>query len=87
MQLYICILSNDVVRDRSKKEEEEKPIFGLPSSCGDLNKMGHTLNAIYMIKGSNGSKITAVFCNFQTSESRQHSLSPYSTCKFLKKIF
>lgn len=38
--------------------------------------MGHTLNAIYMVKGSNGSKIHTVFCDFQPNETGPKSLSP-----------
>ena len=71
------------IRGRKMKDE---PIIGLPSSCDDLNKMGHTLNAIYMVKGSEGSKIKAVFCNFQTTDTRKVSSSPYSTCNFVLNI-
>ena len=69
-----------------RKMKDEPLIIGLPSSCDDLNKMGHTLNAIYMVKGSEGSKIKAVFCNFQTTDTRKVSSSPYSTCKFFLNI-
>jgi hypothetical protein len=37
-------------------------INGLPSSCGDLKMIGHTLNGFYSIMGS--AKMESVFCDF-----------------------
>ena len=37
-------------------------INGLPSSCGDLKRIGHTLNGFYSIAGS--SMMESVFCDF-----------------------
>jgi len=52
-----------------------RPTVGPPSSCKDLNELGHTLNGIYMVsKRSNNNTIQdrseillvrAVFCDFQ----------------------
>jgi hypothetical protein len=37
-------------------------INGLPSSCGDLKMIGHTLNGFYSVMGS--SMMESVFCDF-----------------------
>jgi hypothetical protein len=37
-------------------------INGLPSSCADLNTIGHTLNGFYSVMGS--AKMESVFCDF-----------------------
>jgi hypothetical protein len=37
-------------------------INGLPSSCGDLKMIGHTLNGIYSVMGS--AKMESVYCDF-----------------------
>ena len=37
-------------------------INGLPSSCGDLKLIGHTLNGFYSIAGS--TMIESVYCSF-----------------------
>jgi hypothetical protein len=37
-------------------------INGLPSSCGDLKMIGHTLSGIYSVMGS--AKMESVFCDF-----------------------
>jgi hypothetical protein len=37
-------------------------INGLPSSCGDLKMIGHTLNGFYSVLGS--SMIESVYCDF-----------------------
>ncbi len=47
-------------------------INGLPSSCGDLKLIGHTLNGLYSVMGS-AAKIESVFCDF--------SQTPESACK------
>jgi len=41
----------------------------LPMSCSDLSKLGHTLNGIYPVQGSdlNTNKIALVFCQFRSS--------------------
>ena len=47
-------------------------ITGLPSSCGDLKLIGHTLNGLYSVMGS-AAKMESVFCDF--------SQTPESACK------
>jgi hypothetical protein len=37
-------------------------INGLPSSCGDLKMIGHTLNGFYSVMGS--SMMESVYCDF-----------------------
>jgi hypothetical protein len=37
-------------------------INGLPSSCGDLKMIGHTLNGFYSVMGS--AKMESVYCDF-----------------------
>ncbi len=37
-------------------------INGLPSSCADLNTIGHTLNGFYSVMGS--AKMESVYCDF-----------------------
>jgi hypothetical protein len=37
-------------------------INGLPSSCGDLKMIGHTLNGFYSIAGS--AMMESVYCDF-----------------------
>jgi hypothetical protein len=37
-------------------------INGLPSSCGDLKMIGHTLSGIYSVMGS--SMMESVYCDF-----------------------
>ena len=37
-------------------------INGLPSSCGDLTVMGHTLNGFYSVMGS--AMLESVYCDF-----------------------
>ncbi len=69
--------------------EEEKPIIGPPTSCKDLNQLGHTLNGIYLIK-TNRSKsatkskiINAVFCDFQPNSGAQKPSSSSPSCNYL----
>ncbi len=47
-------------------------INGMPSSCGDLKLIGHTLNGLYSVMGS-AAKMESVFCDF--------SQTPESACK------
>ena len=61
--------------------EKETAIVGPPSSCKDLNQLGHTLNGIYLVKtnrpASTNSTITnAVFCYFQPEVSGAQKPSP-----------
>ena len=40
----------------------EVAISGLPSSCGDLKTIGHTLNGFYSVMGS--TRMESVYCDF-----------------------
>ena len=70
LQFSSMIVLNSLIR-----EKEIRPIVGPPSSCKDLNELGHTLNGIYMVsKRSSNSTIQdrseilpvrAVFCDFR----------------------
>jgi len=45
-------------------------VTGIPTSCKDLQQLGHSLNGLYLVKKSLPStqrtKIETVFCNFQS---------------------
>jgi len=59
--------------------EEEKPFIGPPSNCNDLNKIGHTLNGLFLVKenSTTNSKISVIFCDFQAlMEGKRPSSSP-----------
>jgi len=58
---YSSTVTNEMLQDPTK-------VKGLPSSCKDLQLLGHKLNGLYLIKTSRPNqktKIEAVFCNFQ----------------------
>jgi len=48
-------------------------VTGMPTSCKDLQQFGHSLNGLYLVKKSlpknQGTKIEALFCNFQSPTS------------------
>ena len=50
----------------SYKKMMEKVITGPPTSCKELNLLGHTLNGMYLVSGSgrNPIKVILVHCNF-----------------------
>lgn len=52
---------------KTRKEESQNiPNEKLPSSCRDLNLLGHTLNGIYFTQlEMNSNKLAAVFCDFR----------------------
>jgi len=55
-------VNNEILPDPTK-------VKGMPTSCKDLQLLGHKLNGIYLIKTSKpeeGVKIKAVFCDFQS---------------------
>ncbi len=59
---YSPTTSNEMLQDPSK-------VKGAPSSCEDLQLLGHQLNGLYLIKTSEpnqGTKIETVFCDFQS---------------------
>ena len=41
----------------------------MPSSCQDLQCLGHTINGIYLVKGKDKKKIESIYCNFDESSS------------------
>jgi hypothetical protein len=38
----------------------------MPTSCEDLQRMGHKISGIFLVKGS--TKFEAVYCDFSPSE-------------------
>jgi len=40
----------------------------MPSSCAELNDIGHTLNAFYIVRDNevNSSKLQTIYCDFQS---------------------
>ena len=65
---------NELIRDPGK-------VKGIPSSCKDLQLLGHELNGLYSIKrfqpannqGTN--KIETVFCDFQSPSAALNSIT------------
>jgi len=55
--------------DELKKDPSK--VKGIPTSCKDLQLLGHELNGLYSIKttqpDNQGEKIETVFCDFQSS--------------------
>jgi len=55
--------------DELKKDPSK--VKGIPTSCKDLQLLGHELNGLYSIKTTQpdkqGAKIETVFCDFQSS--------------------
>jgi TolA-binding protein len=45
-----------------RSNESAVAINGLPSSCGDLKMIGHTLNGFYSVMGS--AMMESVYCDF-----------------------
>lgn len=46
-------------------------VKGMPTSCKELQLIGHTLNGLYLVKTNKperGTKIEAVFCDFQSTK-------------------
>jgi len=55
-------------RIRGSDEEEPEVYSRPPTSCNELNAVGHTVNGIYLIRKNNISTskiIDVVFCNFK----------------------
>ena len=50
---------NDLINDT---HQSEVAINGLPSSCGDLKMIGHTLNGFYFVMGNK--TMESVYCDF-----------------------
>jgi hypothetical protein len=58
------LLSGLLIRKSApmRSNQSAVAINGLPSSCGDLKRIGHTLNGFYSIAGS--SMMESVYCDF-----------------------
>jgi len=66
------------------RDDDKKLINNPPSSCKDINTIGHTLNGIYLVKDLNkASKIKALYCDFQ---SRAHIPSSSTSKNFISII-
>lgn len=57
------------LKRKSEFEEGSTPkrFYGPPTNCAELQKLGHTLNGYYLIKGkkiSNANGIQVVYCQF-----------------------
>jgi len=62
--------------DESKKDPSK--VKGIPTSCKDLQLLGHKLNGLYSIKttqpDNQRAKIETVFCDFQSSSANLNSI-------------
>ncbi len=61
----------DSLSSESKKAAGTK--IGMPTSCKDLQLLGHKLNGFYLVKtpqlNNQGSKIETVYCDFPSPSS------------------
>ncbi len=59
----------------SNRRKEDDPTKRMPTSCADLNSIGHTLNAFYIVKEKlfNTTKLQTIYCDFQKSTSSDGS--------------
>ena len=60
--LLFDLLQEKNERTAAAANQSAVAINGLPSSCGDLKMIGHTLNGFYSIAGS--AMIESVYCDF-----------------------
>jgi hypothetical protein len=60
--LLFDLLQEKNVRTAVAANQSAVSINGLPSSCGDLEMIGHTLNGFYSIAGS--AMMESVYCDF-----------------------
>jgi len=61
-------------KDNSSSSPSETSSSKMPSSCKDLQLLGHTLNGFYSVQGidgkeSNSNKIETIFCQFDLEQS------------------
>ena len=61
-QLLFDLLQEKNERTAAAANQSAVAINGLPSSCDDLKKIGHTLNGFYSIAGS--AMMESVYCDF-----------------------
>jgi len=53
-------------KNDTEEENVPKPLYGPPSNCTDLAKLGYTLNGYYLVNGSKiNINIEVVLCRFQ----------------------
>jgi len=61
---YSPTLPDEIMSDLTKMQ-------GMPTSCNDLQLLGHKLNGLYLVKTSQpnqGTKIETIFCNFHQTK-------------------
>lgn len=70
MVIEMYIFGYIIISRRGKKGEDD--LHKMPSSCSDLNLIGHTLNGFYLVQESNkgvnksgANKMQTVYCDFQ----------------------
>lgn len=65
--------SNKIVqstKDNSSSSPSEMILPKMPSSCKDLQLLGHTLNGFYSVQGKDSNnKIETIFCQFESEQS------------------
>jgi len=63
---------------KNRRNKEDDPTKRMPTSCADLNSIGHTLNAFYIVKEnlSNSFQLQTIYCDFQNSASSDDSKIP-----------
>ena len=64
--------NNGIVVAKSEVKEDPIKFNGMPTSCKDLQLLGHKLSGFYSVKVSqpnnSGTKIETVFCDFQSTD-------------------
>jgi len=55
------------------KTDNNKEFTGMPTNCNELNRIGHSLNGFYSVRGQGSdikrkNKIETIFCNFNKNE-------------------
>lgn len=61
----------------------------LPSNCADLNDIGHTLNAFYIVRdnATNSSKLQTIYCDFQSlTSSNGQATTSADSIKYLNDV-
>ncbi len=75
--------------DQEKHISEDSANMGLkssiePSSCNDLNSLGHRHSGFYLVKAASNSKMDAVFCNFKPNSLSSLQETADSTSIYIK---
>ncbi len=67
----MIILSTCSIQGVSSESKKENSKIGMPTSCKDLQLLGHKLDGFYSVKSSHPnkqrSKIETVYCDFPSS--------------------